>query len=423
MSVPNDPMIFRRARRNPLQFSIGDGRQPDRRRFDGRGGTGAAAPEQPLTLDVATVSARTLLDKAMSLFREGPQAAGPAMLALQSGLGSIRSTAEPEAWQAVVAMCLAHPVAQVVWQDPFTSHSFRKPRGYSGDAQLLDYLYGLSDAPAGTTPLGASVFGHMMCQQGALSVRSRGEVLAELIDETAERFDSPRILSIACGHLREGFRSSALREGRVGEFVALDQDGESLAEVARAYTGMGVRTVNYSVRDILAGKADLEGFHFVYAAGLYDYLTERVAARLTRLMFDMLAPGGKVLVANFAPRLPEVAYMESFMDWKLIYRTPEQMAVLSDHIPGDAWASHRLFWDAHGNIIFLDLVKRGTAGRTARGARATRAAGLVRDLGAPAVGLGAGPGDVPNKREMPREADLVSGPRPVGAGAAQPSGV
>jgi hypothetical protein len=46
------------------------------------------------------------------------------------------------------------------------------------------------------------------------------------------------------------------------------------------------------------------------------------------------------------------------MDWKLIYRTPEQMATLSDNISGDDWKSHRLFWDAHGNIIFLDVAKR-----------------------------------------------------------------
>ena len=108
----------------------------------------------------------------------------------------------------------------------------------------------------------------------------------------------------------------------------------------------------------MAGKARFEGYHFVYAAGLYDYLSDRVAARLTHIMFDMLAPGGRLLVANFAPRLPEVAYMETFMDWTLIYRTPEQMAVLSDNICGDDWKSHRLFWDAHGNIIFLDIVKR-----------------------------------------------------------------
>ena len=65
-----------------------------------------------------------------------------------------------------------------------------------------------------------------------------------------------------------------------------------------------------------------------------------------------------MLVANFAPTLPEVGYMETFMDWKLIYRTAEEMALLSGEIPGDEWKSSRLFWDEPENIIFLDLVKR-----------------------------------------------------------------
>jgi hypothetical protein len=75
-------------------------------------------------------------------------------------------------------------------------------------------------------------------------------------------------------------------------------------------------------------------------------------------MFDMVVPGGRVLVANFAPGLPEVGYMESFMAWKLIYRTPEEMTRLSADIPGSEWKSHRVFWDASENIVFLDVVKR-----------------------------------------------------------------
>jgi len=348
MSLRNDPGFLRRANQGTLQLAIG--RAPKFAR--------PAPPAAPIELEIAVSATQTLLDRVDERFQQAPHDTGPAMYELQSGLGAIRSAATPESWQGVVARCLAHPVGQAVWQDPFTAHSFRKPRGYSGDAELLDYLYGLSDVPARTSPLGASIFKHMIAQQGGLSVRSRGEILADLIDETASLFKSPRVLSIACGHLREGLLSSALKEGRVGELVALDQDTLSLAEVDRVFAGTAVRTVNHSVRDILAGKARFEGFHFVYAAGLYDYLTERVAARLTHIMFDMLAPGGRLLVANFAPRLPEVAYMETFMDWTLIYRTPKQMAALSDNISGDDWKSHRLFWDAHGNIIFLDIVKR-----------------------------------------------------------------
>ena len=115
--------------------------------------------------------------------------------------------------------------------------------------------------------------------------------------------------------MREAELSSALAEGRIGEFLALDQDPQSLAHVQRELGEKGVQTVQSSVRAILAEKTGFENMNLIYAAGLYDYLSDRVAARLTRLMFDMLAPGGRLVIANFAPCLPEVGYMETFMAW------------------------------------------------------------------------------------------------------------
>ena len=343
MSVINRSVIFDLLKRGPSQLAFGHA---------------PAKPIPPAEPMHRQVSVRALLDRVLDAFKNNEHESGPAMLELQSGLAAIRLAGD-DAWHGVIAECLAHPVAQFLWQDPFTAHSFRKPRGYAGDAQLLDYIYGISAPPLNTTPLGVSIFNHMMAQQGALSVRSRGLILAELIDETALHRKNPRILSIACGHLREGLCSKALRDGQIGELVALDQDEQSLAEVDRTFAGSAVRTMRRSVRDILAGKVHFENYDLVYAAGLYDYLSDRVAARLTRIMFDMVAPGGRVLVANFAPRLPEVAYMETFMDWKLIYRTADQAACFADDISTDRWGSSRLFWDEYGNIVFLDLVKRG----------------------------------------------------------------
>lgn len=333
-------------------------------RFRGVGQTGEDAVfgrqvvAPPLNWDVTTVTTRALLDRVHDGLLASPDDTGEAMYDLQSGLHEIKLRSSAAEWERVAAECVAHPVGKLLWQDPFTRHSYERPSGYAGDARLLDYLYGVEGAAAGTTALGASVFGHMMSQQGALGVRARRDVLAQLIDETAAHFERPRILSIACGHLREGTGSAALMDGRVGELVALDQDADSLAEVERAFAGKPVTTVNCSVRAVLAGKVNFEGFHFVYASGLYDYLSERVAARLTRQMFDMVVPGGRVLVANFAPGLPEVGYMETFMGWKLIYRTPEEMGRLSSEVPSAEWKSHRVFWDASENIVFLDLVKR-----------------------------------------------------------------
>lgn len=348
MSVRNEQQTGSASKHSPLRLAVGS--SPVR--------LASSIHSPPLTLEMVEVMTRALLDRIQTSFTQRPDQSGQWMTELQAGLRSIQATSDAASWDKVTAICLAHPVARQVWQDPFTHHSFRKPKGYAGDAQLLDYLYGLSPAPGETTSLGKMVFDHMMAQQGALSVRARGEILGGLIDETCTRFQSARVLSVACGHLREGVYSKALMEDRIGELVAFDQDAASLQQVQQQYAGKRVRIVEGSVRDLLGGKVRFEGFHFVYAAGLYDYLSERVASRLTRIMFDMLVPGGRMLVANFAPVLPEQAYMETFMDWRLIYRTAEEMAKVSQEIGGDEWRTHRLFWDEHENVIFLDVSKR-----------------------------------------------------------------
>jgi SAM-dependent methyltransferase len=300
---------------------------------------------------------RLILDDAYHLLSSGQVSEG--MERLMSGLSEIREHCRSERWeQNSHAEGLNHPVSRLVWQDPFTEHSYRKPSGYPGDARLLDYLYGVSEAPAETSPLGKEVFSYMMAQLGARGVRSRREILAQIIDETASEVRMPRVLSIACGHLREAALSGAVNEHRIGEFVAFDQDADSLAQVEGTFAGKGVRVVQGSVRSILSQKARFENFDLVYAAGLYDYLADRVATRLTRAMFDMLAPGGRLIVANFAPCLPETGYMETFMAWKLIYRQPQELQTLSQLILCNEWRANRLFWDEHQSIVFLELSKR-----------------------------------------------------------------
>lgn len=274
-------------------------------------------------------------------------------------LSEIRRTSDAVEWDAIFqSQALNHPISRLIWQDPFTEHSFRRPRGYPGDASLLDYIYGIRPAPVETSSLGAKIFKFNSDRQAPKSVRSRAEVLARTIDEVAEQHPSPRVLSIACGHLREAQQSKAVVSGRIGQFLALDQDEESLAEVRRSYPGEGLQTIKQSVRSILAENIRFDDLDLVYAAGLYDYLSDRVASRLTRLMFDMLAPGGRLLIANFAPSLQDIGYMESFMGWKLIYREADQMVACGGEISSSEWKSHRLFWDQHESIIFLEITKR-----------------------------------------------------------------
>ena len=270
-------------------------------------------------------------------------------------LAAMRHTLSPEDWQGALAQCRADPLRALIHQAPIARRAFARPRGYPGDAETLDLIYGHGALPSALTPLAAALYGHEMQMTAAVSVRVRREYLAALIDDVARERAMPRVLSIACGHLREAELSAALAAGEVGDFDALDQDAQSLALVEREHGTRGVRPVPGSVRTILAGESRLEDYDLVYAAGLYDYLDAAVSARLTEKLFHALAPGGRLLVANFAHGMREAAYMEAYMDWPLVYRSEADVARFDALIPREQVAEKRLFSDAARNVIYLEL--------------------------------------------------------------------
>ena len=63
----------------------------------------------------------------------------------------------------------------------------------------------------------------------------------------------------------------------------------------------------------------------MYCAGLFDYLSDKVCARLSRLFFSWLRPGGTLLVTNMHECTANRFIIEHLVDWFLIYRNEEQM--------------------------------------------------------------------------------------------------
>ena len=241
---------------------------------------------------------------------------------------------EPD-WFSMIEQARSHPVFGIVLEDPITHRCFRKPRGYPGDAGLLDLIYGWQETlgvVSETAGYGRSIYDYTYHSATAGSVRWRCRQLSDLIDEAANRCADPRILSLAAGHLREGNLSVALRSGGVRELVALDQDEESLAEIRRSCSSIPVNTVQMTIRPLLTGRHSLGSFDLVYAAGLFDYLDDRIASRLTAQLFEILNPGGRLCLFNFVPSIPAAGYMEMFMDWNLVYRDADAIRHLACEI-------------------------------------------------------------------------------------------
>ncbi|EBV3810880.1 class I SAM-dependent methyltransferase, partial [Salmonella enterica subsp. enterica serovar Hvittingfoss] len=57
-------------------------------------------------------------------------------------LHGLREKLHSSVWAELIPLVQNHSVSDYFLEDPFTRWSFEKPRGYSGDAQLLDFIYG-----------------------------------------------------------------------------------------------------------------------------------------------------------------------------------------------------------------------------------------------------------------------------------------
>jgi extracellular factor (EF) 3-hydroxypalmitic acid methyl ester biosynthesis protein len=280
-----------------------------------------------------------------------------------STLQDIRDHLSADSWKQFILDCRHHTLFDLLQQDPLTSRAFLKPRGYAGDAEMLDLVYATEDGKTllafeNSSALGKRIYHTTAHLAAARAVRSRRWIMIDQLNDLARRISEPHVLSLACGHLREARHCAALLQGRFGRFVAADQDQESLAVVQREVGTFGVETVATSVRTILKGQVTLGSFDFMYASGLYDYLSQTVAQRLTEHLFAMLNPGGRLLLANFLPTSSSSAFMEACMDWWLIYRTKAEMLQLTATLPESEIGQCHLFAEENENIVFLEVERK-----------------------------------------------------------------
>ena len=210
-----------------------------------------------------------------------------------------------------------------------------------------------------------------MTRPSADAVRERRLRIAERLDETAER--CPRgadVYSIACGHLREAEVASSVADGRIRRFVALDADARSLDVVSRRHPDVTVREGSFAT--LLRDRSVIGSFDFVYSAGLFDYMADRIASKLVRTMFGMLRPGGRLLVSNFLPCVVDAGYLETYFGWHLIYRDRGQLAELGAELPAESVAGRRVYEDSHRAIGYLEIVRSRVRSASADAVQAYR---------------------------------------------------
>ena len=125
-----------------------------------------------------TKEAFALMDEAERALLSGDVDDG--LTALTLGFQRLRATCDAAEWMEFAKKdWLSHSFLPIIHQDPFTKHSFDKPRNYAGDAELIDYMYGLRQPAEETSELGRRIFDWGAKQPTTESVRERRKIIAE----------------------------------------------------------------------------------------------------------------------------------------------------------------------------------------------------------------------------------------------------
>jgi extracellular factor (EF) 3-hydroxypalmitic acid methyl ester biosynthesis protein len=138
------------------------------------------------------------------------------------------------------------------------------------------------------------------------------------------------------------------------DFTLLDFDAETLDFVTsrlgetkrRCGRRTAIQTRRMSVTQLLRYSSQPSripfgaGFDLVYCTGLFDYLSERLCKQLVGMFYDLVAPGGLVVVANMDDRQKPFRHMVEFLlDWHLLYRDARCMSSwVPDQAPADSWS-------------------------------------------------------------------------------------
>jgi hypothetical protein len=222
--------------------------------------------------------------------------------------------------------------------------SYAKPLGYPGDFEIMNQVYDWQRVGRTTYDM----LLHRVGLEVAECIATRMEVVRDLIIEMAsERVvtSTPlRVASLGSGPAREveQFLNAAEPQGCEAEFSLIDQEPEALLHayrrtlpsVQRANGRVRIQGLNISFTDILRGADALAGLppqDLVYSVGLLDYLADRRAKALVKRLFELLMPGGLLVIGNMNKcRLSNFWPMEFIVDWTLQYRDDADMLAWTD---------------------------------------------------------------------------------------------
>ena len=272
--------------------------------------------------------------------------------------------------QPLHRMYMRRQLHPLVLCSPFAYRTYHKPLGYAGDYEMVNMI--LRDPLEGSSLFAKTLNLWFLEQAPARAHRNRIVFLKQRLAEEIRRVTrlgrTARIYNLGCGPAAEvqGFLTQDDLSERAA-FTLMDFNDETLQYTAKLLDDLRARyrratqiqMVKKSVHQLLkeSGRPNESAvrYDFIYCAGLFDYLSDRICKRLMDYFYEMLAPGGLLTATNVDPSNPLRRGMEYLLEWHLVYRNKAQLESLT---PSGALPEHvQSVADNTGVNVFLEVRK------------------------------------------------------------------
>jgi extracellular factor (EF) 3-hydroxypalmitic acid methyl ester biosynthesis protein len=266
---------------------------------------------------------------------------------------------------SLYAKRLLHPLVLCA---PFMHRTYKKPLGYAGDYEMVRMM--TMDPFQGHSLFAKLLNQFFLYTPPVVAHRNRIDTLVRYLEAESLRFahkkERANIFNLGCGPASEiqRFLKGSNRSDHC-DFTLLDFNDETVAFAQRTLNQIrdqnrrrtGIEVIKKSVTQLIKSSAQFDpgGYDFVYCAGLFDYLSDNVSTMLLEVFYELVAPGGLVLVSNVDACNPSRGWMECVVDWHLVYRNAAQMHEL---VPNAiARDSVKVFAEPSSVNIFIEIRK------------------------------------------------------------------
>jgi SAM-dependent methyltransferase len=220
------------------------------------------------------------------------------------------------------------PLHDLMGLSKFIQRTQTWPRGYPGDFETIEYMYFSNNQNdiSLETLIDKAVLNLPICQQH----RNKINYQADVIYQTASQKRNSSILILACG----GSIDLGLVQDQIAhhepEIIINDMDQDALKfSLNRCKKVKKIEPIEGNALRAMYKLRNYKKFDLIVAGGLFDYLDDKFATSLMKLISYALNPNGKFIFTNIIENNPFQAGMRYLAHWELIGRSKKQIQTLA----------------------------------------------------------------------------------------------